>query len=76
MAAPLTKRQTDGHRDSIETAKLIKAVQDYVLGGEGLDADRAANAHKLLDRTMPKLAAIEQTIEVEGGLTISVVLGE
>jgi hypothetical protein len=76
MAAPLTKRQSDGHRDSIETAKLIKSVQHYIHTGEGLDADRAANAHKLLDRTMPKLAAIEQRVEIEGGLSINVTLGE
>jgi hypothetical protein len=76
MAAPLTKRQTQRHIDSIQTSKLLNRLQDYVFNGEGLDADRGSKALSLIDRVIPKLQAVEQTIDVAEGAKISISLGD
>jgi hypothetical protein len=76
MAAPLTKRQTTGHRDSIETAKLLKAVQAHVLDGSEMAQSQLQGAEMLLKRTMPSLQSIEQTTEHSGTVKIAVSLGD
>lgn len=72
MAAPLTKRQTTKHIDSIQTSKLIKRVQDHVLEGEEMSQSQMAGAKLLLSKTMPDMKAIENSFD---GDNVKIVIG-
>ena len=67
MAAPLTKRQRKLHTESIRTSKLIKKLQKHVLGDEELSNTQLKAAIALLDRTMPRLKAVEVTAKPPTG---------
>jgi hypothetical protein len=76
MSRSLTGRQVTAHTDSIQTSKVLKAVEDHVLNGTDMDSTQLTGAAMLLDRTMPKLSAVEQYTEVHGTVQISVKLGD
>ncbi len=63
MAAPLTKRQTTRHIDSIQTAKIIKKVQNHVLEGEEMTQSQMIGARLLLSKTMPDMKATDITTD-------------
>ncbi len=63
MAAPLTKRQTTRHIDSIQTAKIIKKVQNHVLEGEEMSQSQMIGARLLLSKTMPDMKATDITTD-------------
>ena len=76
MAAPLTKRQTTGHIDSIKTSKLLNAVQAHALDGAEMQPSQLQAAEMLLKRTIPSLQSIEQTTTLSGTVKIAVTLGD
>lgn len=55
----LSRRQADKHRASIETAKVLKAIQDHLLGERKLSPTQLRAAEILLKKTMPDLSATE-----------------
>lgn len=65
----LTRRQTDRHRASIQTAQLINRLYGNAMGtlksplGEpvSMDAGQIASARALLDKALPNLQASEIT---------------
>ena len=72
MAAPLTKRQTQHHIDSIQTSKLIKRVTEHVLDGAEMSATQLRGAEILLNKTMGNMSQV--AIDVEGELGVSVTI--
>jgi hypothetical protein len=76
MSRSLTGRQVTAHTDSIQTSKIIKAVESHMLDGVEMLPSQLTAAAMLLDRTMPKLSAVEQYTEVHGTVQISVKLGD
>jgi hypothetical protein len=75
MAAPLTKRQTDGHRDSIETAKLIKRVQNHVFNGDEMTTSQMRGAELLLNKTMANMKAIEHKVDADTLTSLAIYKG-
>ena len=53
MAARLTKRQADGACDAIKTGKIIKVLQDHVIGTQKLESTQVQCAKILLAKTLP-----------------------
>ena len=58
----LTVRQANLHRTSIDVAKTIKALQNHRDGKVNLSTSQLRACEILLDRAMPKLSAVEQTM--------------
>jgi hypothetical protein len=75
MAAPLTKRQTDRHIDSVKTTKIINKLQNHILEGEEMAPSAVTAGLGLLKKTMGDQQTIEATTTIEGKVTISVGLG-
>ncbi len=71
-----TRRQIQNHTDAINTIKLIKAVQNHVLDGADLSQSQLTGAEMLLKRTVPSLTSVEQTVTMQGKITIAVKLGD
>jgi hypothetical protein len=63
MAAPLTKRQTSGHIDSIQTSKLINKLQNHALDDADMSTSQIKAAQILIDRTIPVLKATEISVD-------------
>jgi len=72
-ALRLSNRQIEKHRASIETAKVLKAVQDHVLGNRKLDPSQIRACEILLSKTMPNLSAteIDATVQDERAETMT-----
>jgi len=71
MAAPLTKRQRTKHIDSIQTSKILNKLQSHVLGRTKLSNTQLKAATALLDRTLPRLKAIELSGNLPAGAAMS-----
>jgi len=71
-AAPLTKRQRTGHIESIQTAKIIKALSDHVHKGTDMLPTQIKAAEILLKKTVPDLKAVDLTgnLDVNGSWTV------
>ncbi len=69
-------KQSKEHTDRVQVSKLLNRVEAHALGLIDMQASELTAAEMLFTRTLPKLSAIEQTIEFEGGLSINVTLGE
>jgi len=56
---PLTRRQQDKHRESIETAKLVRRLKDHSLGLIEMSPSQVRAAEILLNKSLPNLSATE-----------------
>jgi hypothetical protein len=69
-------KQSKEHTDRVQVSKLLNRVESHALGDIEMEATQLTAAEMLFSRTLPKLSAVQQHIEIEGGLTVSVVLGD
>jgi hypothetical protein len=67
MAARLTKRVKDNHRDSIKTSMLLNRLQNHVLGKLELSNSQVRAAAYLINQA---IGAAPQTIEHSGTVTL------
>ena len=72
MAAPLTKRQTSGHIDSIQTSKLIKKLEGHALEGVEMTASQVNAATVLLKKTLPDMKAVEHAVGDDTEMTVTI----
>ena len=70
MAARLNLRQQDQSRSAIQTTQLVKRLQHFALGEEGvdLDANRLRAIEVLLRKSLPDLSTIPLTGDPENPL--------
>jgi hypothetical protein len=63
MAARTNLRQQDQTRSAIQTTQLVKRLQDFALGEEGveIDAGRLKAIEILLRKSLPDLSAVTMT---------------
>lgn len=68
MAARLTKRQSNLHRESIRVSMLINRLTDHILGKVDLSQTQIRAIEVLLKKAMPDLKAVEVSGDAENPL--------
>ena len=76
MAARLTKRLADQTRDSIKTSMLINRLCDHALGDCEMSATQIRAAEILLNKTLPNLKQSDDSLTVEGDLSVREIVKE
>ena len=71
MAARLTKRQSDLHRESIKVSMLINRLNDHILGKVELSATQVRSIEVLLRKAMPDLKAMEISGDADNPVMVS-----
>ena len=64
MGVRLTRRQADTCRAAIQTTKILKRLEDHVLGKVILAPEQVSSARVLLAKSVPDLQSIEMKAEV------------
>ena len=72
----LTNRQTDSVREQISQIRIIQVLEKQLFSGGLSPSEVVQTARLLLDKSMPSLSSIEQTLAVHGTLKIAVKLGD
>lgn len=62
MARRLTTRQAENVGKAIQTAKLVRALQDYALGKRTMEPGQVQAIRILLAKTLPDQKAIDHTV--------------
>ncbi len=71
MAARIRKiKHDDNTREKIRAAQLINRLQSFIDGELELSAQQVKAIEILLKKTLPDLASVEQTGEVDNKVTI------
>lgn len=77
MAQPLgSKERQEKWRENIQSALLLKRLEDNALGIIELSRDQIKSIEILLKKTMPDLKAIEHSGEIKADLNITKVIYE
>jgi hypothetical protein len=77
MAARLNLRQQDQSRAAIQTTQLVKRLQQFALGEEGveIDANRLRAIEVLLRKSLPDLSSVTIGGDEENPLVLTVTVG-
>jgi hypothetical protein len=76
MAARKDSRIKTKHREAIQTSMLINRLSDHILGEVEMTSTQIRAAQILLNKSLPDLRASDDTITLDGDLSVRNVIKE